>query len=131
MSNAPAHLPPQSIEAEMAVLGSMLIERDAVEKAVDALDERDFYQDAHRKIFRAARDLFMRGDGIDLVTVGEELKRQKLLEDVGGTAYLAELIHKVATAAHVDYYGKLVREKAILREMISAATNIVTSCYTE
>ena len=115
----------------MAVLGSMMIERDAVEKAVDALDERDFYQDAHRKIYRALRDLYMKGDGVDLVTAGEELRRQKQLEEIGGMPYLSDLIHKVATAAHVDYYAKLVREKAILREMISAATNIVANCYGE
>ena len=115
----------------MAVLGSMMIERDAVEKALDVLDEKDFYQDAHRKIYRACKEIFTRGDGVDLVTVGEELRRSKLLEDVGGTAYLTELIHKVATAAHVDYYAKIVREKAILREMISAATQIVTNCFGE
>ena len=131
MSSNPVHLPPQSLEAEMAVLGSMMIERDAVEKAVDALDERDFYQDAHRKIYRALRDLYMKGDGVDLVTAGEELRRQKQLEEIGGMPYLSDLIHKVATAAHVDYYAKLVREKAILREMISAATNIVANCYGE
>lgn len=131
MSNNPVHLPPQSLEAEMAVLGSMLIERDAVEKAVDALDEKDFYQDAHRKIYRVLRDLSLRGDGVDLVVAGEELRRRKLLDDIGGMAYLTELIHKVATAAHVDYYAKLVREKAILREMINAATTIVTDCYGE
>ncbi len=115
----------------MAVLGSMMIERDAVEKAVDVLEDKDFYQDAHRKIYRACKEIFARGDGVDLVTVGEELRRGKLLEDVGGTAYLTELIHKVATAAHVDYYAKLVREKSILREMITAATQIVTNCYGE
>ena len=131
MSNNPVHLPPQSLEAEMAVLGSMMIERDAVEKAVDALEEKDFYQDAHRKIFRALCGLYSHGDAVDLVTTGEELRRQKLLDDVGGTAYLTELIHKVATAAHVDYYAKIVREKAILREMINAATNIVSGCYGE
>jgi len=102
MSNNPVHLPPQSLEAEMAVLGSMMIERDAVEKAVDALDEKDFYQDAHRKIFRSLKEIFTRGEGCDLVTAGEELRRHKLLEDVGGTAYLTELVNKVATAAHVE-----------------------------
>jgi replicative DNA helicase len=115
----------------MAVLGSMMIERDAVEKAVDVLDEKDFYQDAHRKIFAAGRELFARGDGVDLVTVGEQLRRAKQLDDVGGTAYLTELIHKVATAAHVDYYAKIVREKAVLRDMINAATTIVGNCYGE
>ena len=73
----------------------------------------------------------MKGDGVDLVTAGEELRRQKQLEEIGGMPYLSDLIHKVATAAHVDYYAKLVREKAILREMISAATNIVANCYGE
>lgn len=115
----------------MAVLGSMLIERDAVEKAVDALDERDFYQDSHRKIFRALRDLYERGGGVDLVTAGEELRRMKALDDVGGMNALTELVHKVATAAHVEYYAKLVKEKAILRELINTATKIVTACYEE
>jgi replicative DNA helicase len=131
MSNNPAHLPPQSLEAEMAVLGSMMIERDAVEKAIDALDEKDFYQDAHRKIFRSMRGLYERGEAADFVTVGEDLRRNKQLDDVGGQAYLTDLLHKVATAAHVDYYAKIVREKAILREMINAATTIVSNCYGE
>jgi replicative DNA helicase len=131
MSTNPVQLPPQSLEAEMAVLGSMMIERDAVEKAVDVLDEKDFYQDGHRKIYRALRDLFLKGAPCDLLTTAEELKRQKTLEDVGGNSYLAELTHKVATAAHVDYYAKIVREKAILRDMISAATNIVSTCFSE
>jgi replicative DNA helicase len=130
VSNA-VQLPPQALEAEMAVLGSMLIERDAVEKALDVLVEKDFYQENHRAIFRAMTDLHARGAGVDLVTASEELKTQKRLDDVGGTAYLSELIHKVATAAHVEYYSRLVKEKATLRELITAATNIVTACYHE
>ncbi len=130
MANNP-QLPPQALEAEMAVLGSMLIERDAVEKAVDVLMEKDFYQDGHRKIFTAMRELYNRGDAVDVVTVGEELKRQKLLEEIGGTNALTDLIHKVATAAHVDYYARIVKDKSILRELINCSTQIVTNCYTE
>lgn len=130
MSN-PVELPPQALEAEMAVLGSMLIERDAVEKAVDALVEKDFYQDSHRRIFRALLDLYHRGAGVDLVTAGEELRKRKQLDEVGGMAYLSELVHRVATAAHVEYYARLVKEKSILRELISVATAVVSSCYHE
>ena len=126
MPNDPVQLPPQALDAEMAVLGSMLIERDAVEKALDVLDERDFYQESHRKVFRTLRDLFDRNEGVDLVTAGESLRRQKALDDVGGMAGLTELIHKVATAAHVEYYARIVKEKAILRELIATATRIVT-----
>src|SRR5687767_1294425 len=99
-NTAAVQLPPQALEAEMAVLGSMLIERDAVEKAVDALEEKDFYQEPHRRVFRALRDLYNRGDAVDLVTAGEELRKQKTLEEIGGMAFLTELVHKVATAAH-------------------------------
>ena len=115
----------------MAVLGSMLIERDAVEKALDVLIEKDFYQENHRAIFRALADLHARGAAVDLVTATEELKTHKRLDEIGGQAYLSDLIHKVATAAHVEYYAKLVKEKAILRELINTATNIVTACYHE
>ncbi len=113
----------------MAVLGSMLIERDAVEKAVDVLIEKDFYQDSHRKIFAACVELYRRGSAVDLVTVSEELNKTKLLSDIGGATYLTELLHKVATAAHVDYYAKLVKDKALLRDLINAATSIVSNAY--
>lgn len=115
----------------MAVLGSMLIERDAVEKAVDALAEKDFYVDNHRRIFAVLKALYERGDGVDVVTAGEELGRLKVLESIGGMQALTDLVHKVATAAHVDYYARLVKEKSILRELITTATAVVTACYTE
>ncbi len=123
--------PPQALEAEMAVLGSMLIEKEAAEKAFDLLHETDFYLDAHKRIFRALHALFSAGQAIDVVTVSEELRKKSELDGVGGGAFLAELIHKVTTAAHVEYYGKLVKEKAILRELIAAATGVVTACYTQ
>ncbi len=115
----------------MAVLGSMLIEKEAAEKALDLLHESDFYLDPHKRIFRSIHVLFGAGQAIDAVTVSEELRKKSELDAVGGGAYLAELINKVTTAAHVEYYGKLVKEKAILRDLIAAATGVVTACYTQ
>lgn len=123
--------PPQALEAEMAVLGSMLIEREASERALDLLHETDFYLDPHRRIFHAIHTLFGAGQAVDVVTVSEELRKKNELDGVGGGAYLAELINKVTTAAHVEYYGRLVKEKAILRDLIAAATGVVTACYTQ
>jgi len=128
MAQNPAQ-PPQALEAEMAVLGSMLIEREAAEKALDALHESDFYLDAHKRVFRAVFTLFGAGQAVDIVTVSEELRKKSELDAVGGGAYLAELIGKVTTAAHVEHYAGLVKEKAILRDLINAATGVVTACY--
>jgi len=130
MAQNPAQ-PPQALEAEMAVLGSMLIEREAAEKALDALHETDFYLDAHRRVFRAAFALFNAGQAVDLVTVSEELRKKGDLDSAGGGAALAELINKVTTSAHVEYYARLVKEKALLRDLINAATGVVTSCYAQ
>ncbi|HVE14603.1 MAG TPA: replicative DNA helicase, partial [Elusimicrobiota bacterium] len=125
------HVPPQAIEAEMAVLGSMLIEREAVEKAIELLEEGMFYKDAHRKVFAAACSLYQRGQAVDIVTVGEELRRSKVIGEIGGPTYLAELQGKVATSAHIEHYARMVREKGILRELIRASTEVVTQCYRE
>ena len=95
----------------MAVLGSMLIEREAAEKALDVLHESDFYLDPHRRIFRSLYALFGAGQAIDVVTVSEELWKKSELDAVGGGSYLAELINKVTTAAHVEYYARLVKER--------------------
>ncbi len=115
----------------MAVLGSMLIEREAAEKALDLLHETDFYLDAHKRIFRSIHALLGAGQAVDVVTVSEELRKKSELDGIGGGAFLAELINKVTTAAHVEYYGRLVKEKAILRDLIAAATGVVTACYTQ
>jgi len=122
---------PQALEAEMAVLGSMLIEREACEKALDALHESDFYLDAHKRAFRSMHALFNAGQAVDVVTVSEELRKKSELDAVGGGSYLAELINKVTTAAHVEHYAKLVKEKSILRSLINAATGVVTACYAQ
>jgi replicative DNA helicase len=124
-------LPPQALEAEMAVLGAMLIEPDAVERAMDILGEKDFYQGSHQAVFRVMTELANRSAAVDLVTVSEELRKLKRLDDLGGMAFLTELQHRVATAAHVEHYAKIVKEKSILRELIKASTNIVAACYKE
>lgn len=124
-------IPPQAIDAEMAVLGSMLIEAEALEKGLELVSEEQFYKDAHKKIYKAAMNLYERGQAVDLVTVGEELRKLKALGDVGGAAYLAEVVHHVSTAAHVEHYAHIVREKAILRELIRVSTDIVGRCYSE
>ncbi|MDE1976019.1 MAG: replicative DNA helicase [Elusimicrobia bacterium] len=128
---ASVQIPPQALEAEKAVLGAMLLSKDAVEKALDIIEDRDFYQDSHRRIYFAARSLYERNEAVDVVTVGEELRRQKALDDVGGMELLTDLVNRVATAAHVEHYARLVRDKAILRELIATATNVVTACYQE
>ncbi len=122
-------LPPQNIEAEQSVLGSMLIDKDAQLEAAELLSPADFYKDSHRQIFLAIVALSNRGEPVDLVTVCDELSNQKLLDKVGGAAYLASMADLTPTAAHVRHYASIVREKALLRSMIRAATEIVGKSY--
>ncbi|MFA6091428.1 MAG: replicative DNA helicase [Elusimicrobiota bacterium] len=122
-------LPPQALDAEMAVLGSMLIEREAVEKAFEVLRGKDFYKEAHSRIFDAMSALHQRGQAIDVVTVSEELRGRKQLADLGGVSALSELMHKVATAAHVEHYARIVHDKAILRDLIRVSTEMVGRAY--
>lgn len=121
--------PPQAIEAEMAVLGAMLIEREAQAKALDMLDERDFYKPAHQTIFRSMANLFAEGAAIDVVTVGEHVKNQRQLLDVGGASYLTDLANVVSTAANIEHYARIVKDKSILRQLIEVSTRIVSSAF--
>ncbi len=122
-------IPPQAIDAEMAVLGSMLMESNAVERALDILKPEHFYKDAHKKIFAAMKSLADKNQAVDLVTLTEELKTQNLLLQVGGELYLADLINKVSTAAHVEHYANIVRQKYLVRDLIRTATSLVEECY--
>lgn len=124
-------IPPQAIDAEMAVLGSMLLEAEAVERALVILKAEHFYKDAHKKIFAAMKDLADKGRAIDLITLTEELKTQNLLLQVGGELYLTDLINKVSTAAHVEHYAHIVYRKAMVRELIRTSTSLVEKCYKE
>src|SRR5882672_10011925 len=123
--------PPQANEAEMAVLGAMLIEREAQAKVLDILDENCFYKPAHQHIFRAIAHLFSEGSAVDVVTVGQILKNQKLLADIGGSSYLTDLANVLPTAANVDHYARIVKDKAILRQLIQVATHIVSSAFSQ
>jgi replicative DNA helicase len=122
-------VPPQAVEAEVAVLGAMLLDAAAIGVAAELLDEHSFYRGAHRKIFRAVMDLFARDEAVDLVTVTQELKRTKELDDVGGAAYLSTVIGSVATTANVRYHAKIVLEKAVLRRLINVATEGAQEAY--
>ena len=124
-------LPPQNLEAEMAVLGSMLLEEDALVQAAELLEDSAFYKDAHRKIFSAIINLYKNTVAVDLVTLTDELKKRNVLDDVGGPSYLATLASVVPTAANVDHYCRIVKEKAILRSLIKASTQIASECYEE
>lgn len=123
-------LPPQSREAEVAVLGSMLVERESLIKALDVLREEDFYEENHRRIFSAIRSLHDRNVTSDVVTVGDELEKGGRLAGLGGRAALFELTNLVPSALHVDHYAKIVREKSILRQMIAIAREVVDESNT-
>ncbi|OGS20407.1 MAG: replicative DNA helicase [Elusimicrobia bacterium RIFOXYA2_FULL_39_19] len=122
-------VPPHSLEAEMAVLGSMLIEKEAVMKALEVLEEQHFYRDTNRKIFRVIKKFYIENIPVDTVSVIEELKREQILEDIGGAVYITTLINTVSTAANVDHYAKIVRDKAVVRHLIHAGTQIAESGY--
>src|SRR5437763_10729725 len=106
------------MEAEQAVLGSMLIERAALEKAAEILKPEDFYRDVHRHIFEAMLTLAGRDEPVDLITLQDELTSRGLFETVGGFLYLQNLMDAPSTAANVEYYAKLVEEKSILRRSL-------------
>ena len=122
-------VPPHSLDSEMAVLGSMLLSEEAVPAALELLDPGSFYRDSHRKIFEAMSGLFSRQKPVDLVTVTEELKVAGHLEGVGGAHFMTSLTSVVPTAANIQHYARIVREKAMLRHLIAAATQVVGECY--
>jgi len=120
---------PWSSEAEQAVLGAMLLDQDAALKAAELLDDTMFYREAHRLLYRAMTALTERGDVIDPVTLREELGKRGDLDRAGGMEYLGSLIDVVPTAANVEYHARIVRDKALLRRLIEAATGIVQEAY--
>jgi len=122
-------VPPQSLDAERSVLGAMLLSRDAIAASIQHLDERAFYRESHRKLWRSMVSLFDRNEAVDLVTLVEDLKKLKELDGVGGLTYLTSLDQFVATAANVEHYCKIVNEKATLRRLIEVGTEIVGECY--
>ncbi|MBI4885520.1 MAG: replicative DNA helicase [Acidobacteria bacterium] len=120
---------PHNLEAERSILGAILVHNDAFNLAAQAIDARDFYRDAHRRIFDRMVALNERGQAIDFVTLKEELGRNGELDQVGGPAYVASLADGVPRATNVEYYARIVKEKATLRNLIFAANKILTSAY--
>ena len=122
-------LPPQNIEAEQSVLGSILLENSAINRVLEVLSAGDFYSEAHRKIFNVAVELSEKNEPVDLITLSNALKDKNMLDSVGGTTYLASLVDNVPSAANAANYSKIVKEKAILRGLITSATEIIDNCF--
>lgn len=121
--------PPAAPEIEAAVLGAMMIEKEAVPKALEFLKPRTFYVRAHQQIFEAMIHLFEAGEPIDTVTLYEELKKREQLEEVGGSVYLAKLSQNISSAANIEYHAKIILEKEILRGLISSSHQIASAAY--
>ena len=122
-------LPPQNLDAEMSILGGILIDNDAINRVLESIVPEDFYREVHRKIFLAMMQLSDRREPCDLVTLTETLKKKGELEEIGGAAYLLMLVDYVPTAANITYYCKIVKEKSVNRKLITIATGIVTRSY--
>ena len=121
--------PPFSTEAETAVLGGMLIDREAVTRAIEVLNDGMFYREANRRLYRAMVRLFERGDVIDVITVSEELKKTGELESSGGFDYLGQLVDAVPTAANIEYHARIIRDKALLRRLVEQSSQIIRDVY--
>ncbi|MFH1640861.1 MAG: replicative DNA helicase [Candidatus Omnitrophota bacterium] len=122
-------LPPQNLEAEMAVLGSMLMDENAISVACESLDKDSFYKAIHKEIFESIADLYNSNKAVDLITLTDELKRKGVLEQIGGVSTLTSLVNSVPTAANITHYVSIVKEKGILRTLINNATRIVSLCF--
>src|SRR3954454_16404192 len=120
---------PHNLEAEKSVLGAILVHNEAFNHAAELIDARDFFRDAHRRIFDRMVAVSERGDAIDFVTLKEELSRGGELDGVGGPAYIASLADGVPRSANVEYYAKIVKEKSTLRSLIHSANKILADAY--
>ena len=131
MADNIAKVPPQSLEAEQSVLGALLMDKDAVIEVAAFLKPSYFYQEKHGSIYEAIVALYNEREAVDVVTVSEQLKKQKALKKVGGASYLSELVNKVPTSAHVENYAKIVKDLATKRELISQASKLVEESFDE
>ncbi len=126
----PSRIPPHNLDAERAVLGAVLLEgRETLPRAIELLRASDFYTGAHRTIFETTLRLFDRGEPVDLITLSEELRRADALEAVGGPAALALLVEHASIAAHLTAYAGIVRDMAVLRELIQTSTQIIAQAF--
>lgn len=124
-------LPPQAIDIEEAVLGAMLLEKNAINDAIDILQPDSFYKPAHQKIFAAILELFAGSESIDILSVTERLRKKGELQLVGGPGYIAQLTNRIASAAHIEYHARIISEKFILRSLIEVSSDVIKNSYDE
>lgn len=120
---------PQSLEAEQSVIGSMIIDKSAIAKSLEKLNEEDFYRDGHKVIFKAIREMFSQDMAVDLVTLLEYLKSTDMLDKAGGVTYISEISSSVITTANLEAYIKIVEDKSLLRKLIKSSTSIIEESY--
>ncbi|MDB5000775.1 MAG: dnaB, partial [Mucilaginibacter sp.] len=122
-------LPPQAIDLEEAVLGALMLEKDALSSVIDVLKPEVFYKDNHQKIFNAIRVLFEKTSPVDILTVTAQLRQQGELEMIGGAYYITELTNRVASAANIEYHSRIIIQKFIQRELIRISTDVINTAY--
>lgn len=122
-------IPPHSLEAEQSILGAMILDKEAINTAIEKIKGDDFYREANREIFESILTLFNKNEPVDIITLSEELKRRDTLENVGGVAYLADLSSSIATTANTKYYCNIVEEKSILRKLIHSCGDVIGKSY--
>ncbi|MDR1052515.1 MAG: replicative DNA helicase [Endomicrobium sp.] len=124
-------IPPQAVNIEMAVLGAMLIEKEAIFKVIDIINKNDFYKEIHSQIFFTMQNLYIENQPVDLLTVSDALKKKGIFIKIGGISYLTSLIDSVQTTANVEYYASIVRDKSISRQLINTGSMIVSDAFNE
>lgn len=130
-SGAELRVPPQAVDLEAAVLGAMMLEKEAIAKAIEVLDDTAFYRPAHQLIYQAMERLFERGEPVDVLTLIEELRRRGDLEKAGGEYAVTELTTKVTTGANIEYHAHIVLERALMRQLIASSSEVINRAYTE
>ncbi len=122
-------IPPQSLEAEMSILGGLMLNHDSFDTVADQIDVMDFYSPAHQKIYSAVKDLHAKGKPVDLVTVTDQLQVRNEFDAVGGFVYLTQLLEKTISSANIAAYTQIVKQKSLLRRLITTSTNIIDSAF--
>lgn len=128
-SPSSTRIPPQALDIERTILGSMLIDKNALDTAMETLTEDSFYATAHQHIFSCIKDMYLHDMAVDIVTLAEALRKKEWLETIGTEVYISELVENVATSANIEDHAKILQEKAILRSLISASAEITTDCF--
>jgi replicative DNA helicase len=130
-NNELGKIPPQAVDLEEAVLGALMLEREAVNEVIDILKPESFYKESHQKIFEAIHDLFQRSEPIDILTVTAELRKKGELEIVGGAYYISFLTNRVASSANIQFHARIISQKHILRELIRISSDTIREAYEE